>query len=501
MRVCLLTGGGYPYRRDALGGWCRTLVEGLPGVTFDLLTVTDREPPAATAYSLPPNVGLVRAVALSRDERRRAGTNDAATAASVPLCRGLLGDQEEADGQFAEGLRRLAGLVPDGVSDPLAGVPLTDVLLDAWRAGHASARAERPALPRLGARDARTVATLLRHAVRALAVQPPRSDLVHCVGGTTPLLAALSGHWRNGTPVLLTEARAAVARWRPTEERLSPTVRTVLRRFRRAVARTGYAEAGLIAPLSAYHQGWALEHGARPSRLVSVPAGVDPLDYPGAAEPATAEPAVAWGGNGGPESGLDLLLDAFGRVTSAVPGVRLHLVGVTAEYRDHCAERIDRAGLGRAVLLHRPFADPRNRYAAGHIVVHVPGPADPPYRLIEAMMSGRAVVGLDIGPAAETLGRAGVLVPPGAPGPLAAACVDLLRAPDRRRALGEAARRRALAYFTTDRVVRVYGELYADLAAPPPARSYELALSVPAPRTGLPWLTDAPIAADHRRIP
>jgi hypothetical protein len=98
-----------------------------------------------------------------------------------------------------------------------------------------------------------------------------------------------------------------------------------------------------------------------------------------------------------------------------------------------------------------------------------------------------------------------VLVPPGAPGALATACIDLLRSPHRRRALGEAARRRALAYFTTDRVVRVYGALYTDLAAPPPARSYELALSVPAPRAGLPatmrWLTDAHIAADHRRTP
>ena len=121
------------------------------------------------------------------------------------------------------------------------------------------------------------------------------------------------------------------------------------------------------------------------------------------------------------------------------------------------------------------------------------------------MMSGRAVVGLDIGPAAETLGRAGVLVPADAPDALAAACVDLLRSPHRRRALGEAARRRALACFTTDRVVRVYGALYADLAAPPPARSFELTLSVPAPRAGLPatmrWLTDAHLAADHRRTP
>jgi glycosyltransferase involved in cell wall biosynthesis len=246
-----------------------------------------------------------------------------------------------------------------------------------------------------------------------------------------------------------------------------------------------------------------VEHGARPDRLVSVPAGVDPLDYATAVEPATAEPAIVWAGSGGPDSGLDLLLNAFARVLSTMPGAVLHLAGVTEAHEDHCAGDIDRAGLGRAVRLHTLPAAPRNRYAAGHIVVHVPGPADPPHRLIEAMMSGRAVVGLDIGPVAETLGRAGVLVPAGAPDALAAACVDLLRSPHRRRLLGEAARRRALAYFTTDRVVRVYGALYADLAAPPPARSFELALSVPAPRTDLPatmrWLAETHIAADHRR--
>ncbi|WP_430783961.1 DUF3492 domain-containing protein [Actinoplanes sp. G11-F43] len=521
-RICLLTGGGYPYRRDALGGWCRTLVEGLRRFRFELLTVTDREQPSAPAYPLPLHVVSARAVALGRDpnraDRRRGGsTPDGADEAAALLCQGLLGDGQgpradtpglpsgpggrlSADtsgtARFTEGLRRITGLCPaDGTevdAEPLAALPLAEALLEAWRQHQAGDPDGRTTLPRLSVRDARTAATLLRHALRATAVPLPDVDLVHCVGGTTPLLAALGGRWRTGTPLLLTEARAAVIRQRPAEERLSAGVRTVLRRFRAAVTRTGYAEAALIAPLSAYHHGWALDHGAQPARLVQVPAGVDPREYPGAAEPAET-PTVVWAGSGGPGSGLSLVLEAFTEVTAALPATVLHLVGVTEAHEEHCAEQIERTGLGRAVRLHPLPADPRDRYTVGQVVAHVPGPADPPYRLVEAMMSGRAVVGVDVGPAGETLGDTGILVPAGDPSELAIAITGLLRAPARRRALGEAARRRALDHFTVDRVTRSYGALYTDLAAPPPAPAFELALTVPAPRTTTPatlrWLT------------
>ncbi|MBB2942180.1 glycosyltransferase involved in cell wall biosynthesis [Actinoplanes lutulentus] len=504
-RICLLTGGGYPYRRDALGGWCRTLVEGLHRFRFELLTVTDRELPSAPAYPLPFNVGSARTVALGRDDARpgrrrtnapvRAATTDEDEAAAL-LCRGLLDDDGLLDpdgpagGRFAEGLRRLAEFA--GGPDPFGGVPLTEALIEAWRLRQVTRGPDTPPLPRLSVRDARTAAMLLRHAMRALAVELPEVELVHCVGGTTPLLAALAGRWRSGVPLLLTEARTPVPRQRPAEDRLSAAVRTVLRRFRSSVARTGYAEAELIAPLSTYHHGWALEHGARPARLVQVPAGVDPRDYPGAVE-LSAAPTVVWAGSGGPDSGLAVVLEAFADVAGAIPGTVLHLVGVTAAHEEHCAEQIERTGLGRAVRLHPLPADPRDRYAAGQVVAHVPGPADPPYRLVEAMMSGRAVVGVDIGPAGETLGDTGILVPPNDPAELAIAIVDLLRDPARRRTLGDAARQRALSHFTVDRVVRVYGALYTDLAAPPPAPAFELALAVAAPRTTTPatvrWLT------------
>jgi glycosyltransferase involved in cell wall biosynthesis len=489
-RICLLTGGGYPYRRDALGGWCRTLVDGLHRFRFELLTVTDRELPSAPAYPLPLNVGSARAIALSRKparfERRRAHLPDSASDAVAQFCHGLL--DESATDVFADGLRGIAEMAGNRPS-PLPRLPLAEKLLDAWRWG---LHPEPDNFPKLSVRDARIAAALLRHALRALAVPVPEVDLVHCVGGTTPLLTALAGRWRSGTPLLLTEGRTPVTRRRPGEERLSPAVRLVLRRFRSAVARTGYAEAEIIAPLSGYHHGWALEHGAAPTRLVRVPAGVDPKEYPGAAE-TDNPPSVVWAGSGGPDSGLTPMLDAFAEITAALPGTVLHLVGVTAKHEEYCADRIEQTGQAGAIRMNPLPSDPRERFTVGQVVAHVPGPSDPPSRLIEAMMSGRPVVALDVGPAAETLGDTGVVVPADDPSELAIAIVDLLRAAPRRRALGDAARQRALNHFTADRVVRVYGALYTDLAAPPPARAFELALAVPAPRTPMPatvrWLT------------
>ncbi|MEV6347282.1 DUF3492 domain-containing protein [Actinoplanes sp. NPDC051851] len=490
--ICLLTGGGYPYRRDALGGWCRTLVEGLRRFRFELLTVTDRELPSAPAYPLPLHVASSRAVALGHDparpDRRRARQPEGAADAAALLCHGLLDD--EPTPRFAGGLRSIAQMAVLRPS-PLTRIPLSDALATAWKQRRAGTKPGEPQLPRLSVRDARTAAALLRYAMRALAVPVPEAGLIHCVGGTTPLLAALGGHWRGGTPLLVTEARTPITRHHPTEERLSPAVRLVLRRFRAAVARAAYAEAALIAPLSEYHHAWALRHGADPSRMIAVPAGVDPKDFPGAAE--SRVPTVVWAGSGGADSGLTPMLDAFTEVVAAMPDAVLHLVGVTARHEEYCADQIEATGLGRAIRLHPLPADSRERFTVGQVVAHVPGPSDPPSRVVEAMMSGRPVVSQDVGSAAEVLGDTGVVVPPGDPSELAIAVVALLRSAERRRSLGEAARRRALEHFTADRVVRVYDGLYTDLAAPPAATSFELALAVPAPRTSPPatvrWLT------------
>ena len=67
---------------------------------------------------------------------RRGPVPEGAGEAAALLCRGLLGDETPVTALFADGLRRIAELCPPpesgerGGPDPLAGLPLTEALLD-----------------------------------------------------------------------------------------------------------------------------------------------------------------------------------------------------------------------------------------------------------------------------------------------------------------------------------------------------------------------------------
>jgi glycosyltransferase involved in cell wall biosynthesis len=58
-----------------------------------------------------------------------------------------------------------------------------------------------------------------------------------------------------------------------------------------------------------------------------------------------------------------------------------------------------------------------------------------------------------------------VLVPPGRADPLARAVEEFVRNPARARAMGEAARRHALAHFSVESMADAYDRLYRDAKA------------------------------------
>ncbi len=90
----------------------------------------------------------------------------------------------------------------------------------------------------------------------------------------------------------------------------------------------------------------------------------------------------------------------------------------------------------------------------------------------EAMASGVPVVTTDIGDTAWLVGSTGIVVPPRQPAALADGLARMIAlGPERRRALGAAARQRIIEHFSLDQYVKAHLDLYDEVSREPPPRA------------------------------
>jgi glycosyltransferase involved in cell wall biosynthesis len=192
-------------------------------------------------------------------------------------------------------------------------------------------------------------------------------------------------------------------------------------------------------------------------KLHVVPHGVDLDRFRPTPPPARTESRLLAVGRLVEKKGLDVLVEATARLQTPV---RLRVVGDGPE-RARLAAAAKRAGVAASVELAGSLAHEHlpDEYAAADIVV-VPsvqghdGDRDGlPNVVLEAMASGRPLVASAVGaiPAAVEDGKTGVLVAPRDPDALAAAVDGLMRAPQLRRRLVTAARRRVEQEFELGR--------------------------------------------------
>ncbi|HEX6533142.1 MAG TPA: glycosyltransferase family 4 protein [Gemmatimonadaceae bacterium] len=108
--------------------------------------------------------------------------------------------------------------------------------------------------------------------------------------------------------------------------------------------------------------------------------------------------------------------------------------------------------------------------AAGDVFVMPSLSEGLPLALVEAMSMALPIIASDVGGIPEVVSRAeeALLVPPGDAEALAGAIRDLLAHPEHRRALGDAARRRAYRDFSVRTMGEAYERLYRGWAPPSP---------------------------------
>jgi glycosyltransferase involved in cell wall biosynthesis len=196
--------------------------------------------------------------------------------------------------------------------------------------------------------------------------------------------------------------------------------------------------------------------------------GVDPA-YWAPPEPRArtgAPPTVLCVGRLSPEKGQATLLQAVPLVRRQVPSARFLFVGADVAGE---AERLrgvaEILGVRDAVEFRRWMPDPRPAFGEADLIA-VPSRSEGFGRvLVEAAFLAIPAVASRVGGIPEVVvdNQTGLLVPPDDPAALAHALVTLLRDPDLRHAMGQAAREHTLARFTIRQHVGSVEGVYAKL--------------------------------------
>lgn len=469
-RVGLINEGTYPVAMGGVSTWCDQLVRGLPDTQFELVTLVG--PDRGVVWELPPNVNSVTTVGMW--DAVRPGATVAAQLAR-PRLRKALHDfwsavlPRDADAHVDTGLldsalRRLCEPLKGALLPQLTSAGSVRAIIAAY-----SAHSRTRNLPQLTLQQAAKVASLVDPMIAVADTQWPQVDVVHAASNGPAAVIALARHWRDGTPIVLTEHGLYLReRYLGLGALDMPfAVRYAVMTALRGVCQVAYRYAKLLAPVSDFNARWEERLGADPQRVITIHNGVDTsrfhyIDH----EPEV--PTVSFVGRIDPLKDLHTLITAFRIVADRVPNAKLRLFGPTppcnTEYEKSLRQKVSDLNLDDAVTFEGRVPSALPAIEAGHVVALSSISEGLPFTVMEAMMAGRATVNTDVGGVREVTGddgTAGIVVPPRDATAMGKALAELLEQHDRRQAMGINARERALTMFD----LTVFQDRYRDVYA------------------------------------
>lgn len=299
--------------------------------------------------------------------------------------------------------------------------------------------------------DPRTVSAVAR------LIREHEIDVVHTHVLDADVAGQLAGRITR-TPVVTTLHSVPDSYERQPRGRYWPQRLTVRRLARHLVCVSETARDRFVEDWSVPVERLRTIHPAVPlDPFLAVTSGPPP---PGSA----AGPVVTAVGRLVPAKAQHLLVEAAPTVLAAHPNARFVIVG-PGPREDELRQLATSLGVADRVDLPGARHDIAAVLAETDVFTLTSEWEGLPISAIEAMAAARPVVLTDVGGCRDLVddGRAGVVVPPGDSDAIADALIDLLGDDERRRSLGDAARRRVVAEFSLDRMTRAYESLYDEV--------------------------------------
>lgn len=241
---------------------------------------------------------------------------------------------------------------------------------------------------------------------------------------------------------------------------------TFLIRLIHSVVNLSYHYADQVSPVCDYNTRWEKRFGVPGKKIKVIYNGVDKDTF-------TVKPKEENGrkltvvsvARIDPSKDIISLLKTADIVRRDIPEVKFIVYGsITVQsYYEECLELKGKLRLGESFVFAGHTDDVAAAYNSGDVIALSSITEAFPYSVVEAMMSGKAVVATDVGGITEALGDCGIIVEPRSEEQLAKGILTLLKNVELRTSMGLEARERALNNFTLQKIQDIYLKSYVKL--------------------------------------
>jgi polysaccharide biosynthesis protein PelF len=231
-----------------------------------------------------------------------------------------------------------------------------------------------------------------------------------------------------------------------------------------AIVQLNYAYADIVSPVCKYNTRWELRQGVENSKIKVIYNGVDPTIFK-TRQPVKRTPTVVTIARIDPLKDIETLIRTAAVVKKKLPDSRFIVYGpaTSTDYYETCINLREDLGLENTVIFAGQTDDAPSAYHSGDIVLLTSISEAFPYTVIEAMMSGKAVVASNVGGTSEALEGCGLLVPPREPQLMAQEILKLFDQPKLRVEMEQDSRERALTWFSINQAVSNYLSTYEQM--------------------------------------
>ncbi|WCB95091.1 glycosyltransferase [Baekduia alba] len=468
-RILLTTEGTYPYIMGGVSSWCDLMVNSLTEFDWQVMPIVapHGRPPTFALPRHATEIGPVEVWSEELPKLARGGRGDRRSGVELPsmLVRNLLGWEGSTDAVVAAWVwcRRH----PGGVRRAFRSAQGWAAFLEGLRAVLAERIPEAGTPPALDLVEAATLYQTLYWVARTAAVPTPPTDALHVTAAGWAAIPAVVHKALHETPMVLTEHGVYVreAYLAAARNGDSPGSRFAATRLARGLARTAYAAADVVSPVTDANAYWEMGLGIDPNKILVLYNGLEP---PSAPTPPPCTRTVVSVGRLDPLKDAHTMLRVAAQATTHLPDARFLHYGPVPRgeeiYGQSCLALHARLGLGERFRFMGATADPTGVVRASDVVLMTSISEGLPMAILEAMGQARPVVSTGVGGVPEVVRGCGLVCAPGDDHALTTAVVMLLRNPDLAWRLGQRGHSRLGRLFNERACVDGYRELLGALS-------------------------------------